>query len=369
MTVSPSPQRTPLYGAMVAAGAKFTQFAGWEMPVQFSSLKIEHESVRQRAGLFDISHMGKFVLTSPRVLEKLQRLVPSDLSRLRPGMAQYTTLLQEQGGIVDDIIIYSEGEEKATLIVNAATTTQDKNWLLSHLEGDVVLADISSAMVLLALQGPEAIAALQPWVSENLSLLPPFGHCQTDLLGTKALVARTGYTGEDGFEILLSPPLGQLLWQRLCAQGVLPCGLGARDTLRLEAALGLYGQDFDHQTTPLEAGLGWLVHFDAGFDFMGRSCLWAQKQKGVTRKLVGLQMQDKSIARTGYAIMQGTQTIGRVTSGTLSPTLGSAIALGYVPLEQSAVGQSLEIEIRGKRHPAQVVKKPFYRSPQKPSRP
>jgi aminomethyltransferase len=354
---------------MVAAGAKFTQFAGWEMPVQFSSLKVEHEAVRQKAGLFDISHMGKLILTGSRVLEQLQKLVPSDLSRLRPGMAQYTTLLQEQGGIVDDMIIYSEGEERATLIVNAATTTKDTNWLLSHLGGDVVVADVSSAMVLLALQGPEAIAVLQPLVSENLSLLASFGHCSTTLLGETAFVARTGYTGEDGFEIMVAPTLGQTLWQQLCGQGVIPCGLGARDTLRLEAALGLYGQDFDDHTTPLEAGLGWLVDFDAGFDFLGRSSLWAQKQKGVTRKLVGLQMQDKSIARTGYAIMQGTQTIGKITSGTLSPTLGSAIALGYVPLEQSAVGQSLEIEIRGKRHPAQVVKKPFYRSPQKPSRP
>jgi aminomethyltransferase len=369
MNVSPSSQRTPLYEAMVAAGAKFTEFAGWEMPVQFSSLKVEHEAVRQRAGLFDISHMGKLVLTGSRVLERLQKLVPSDLSRLRPGMAQYTTLLQEQGGIVDDIIIYSEGEERATLIVNAATTAKDKNWLLSHLETDVVMSDISSAMVLLALQGPEAIAVLQPLVSENLSLLPSFGHCSTTLLGETAFVARTGYTGEDGFEVMVAPTLGQALWQKLCDQGVVPCGLAARDTLRLEAALGLYGQDFDHHTTPLEAGLGWLVHFDVGVGFLGRSVLWGQKQKGVTRKLVGLQMQDKSIARTGYPIMLGNQTIGKITSGTLSPTLGSAIALGYVPLEQSAVGQSLEVEIRGKRHSAQVVKKPFYRSSQKPSRP
>lgn len=364
--------KTPLYLLICQQTSKLTAFAGWEMPIQFTGLKQEHQAVRQEVGMFDISHMGKFVLTGQGILPALQTLVPTDLGRLSPGKAQYTVLLNEQAGIIDDIIIYDQGktpdgQERVTLIVNAATTQKDWDWLLAHLPSTLTLTDLSPDRVLIALQGPKAIAVLQPLLDqEDLSQLPAFGHLETTLLGEKVFIARTGYTGEDGFEIMLSPAAGQELWQTFLEQGVVPCGLGARDTLRLEAAMGLYGQDMNDDTTPLEAGLGWLVHLDKAGDFIGRSPLEQQKANGVKKRLVGLEMQGKQIARHDYPILHDNQTIGVITSGTLSPTLNQAIALGYVPVELAKIGQTVEVEIRGKLYPAQVVKKPFYRSSQKP---
>ncbi|MGA1622144.1 MAG: glycine cleavage system aminomethyltransferase GcvT, partial [Synechocystis sp.] len=245
-------------------------------------------------------------------------------------------------------------------------TEKDRDWLLAHLPKTVTLTDLSGDQVLIALQGPEAIAVLQPLVDQDLAPLPAFGHLEATLLGETVFIARTGYTGEDGVEIMLSPTAGQQLWQRLGDQGVVPCGLGARDTLRLEAAMGLYGQDMNDHTTPLEAGLGWLVHLDKPEDFVGRSILEQQKVDGVKKRLVGIEMQGKQIARHDYPIVHNQETVGIITSGTLSPTLNRAIALGYVPVELAKIGQVLSVEIRGKTYPAQVVKKPFYRSPYKP---
>jgi aminomethyltransferase len=360
--------QTPLYSACVEHRARLTEIAGWAMPVQFSGIKQEHQAVRDRAGLFDISHMGKFTLTGPGVIAALQRLVPSNLARLAPGQAQYTVLLNPQGGIVDDLIVYLKSPQGAAtetvaLIVNAATTDKDKTWLLDHLaDTNLDLVDESRDRALLSIQGPEAAALLQPHTDLDLATLDRFGHRDGPVLGQRAFVARTGYTGEDGFEVMTDPATAQALWPALVAAGVTPCGLGARDTLRLEAAMALYGQDIDDSTSPLEAGLGWLVHLDEKGDFVGRSVLEAQKASGVSRRLVGLAMAGRHIARPGYPVLHQGQTVGTVTSGTLAPTLNLPIALAYVATPLAKIGQPLEVEVRGKGQPATVVKRPFYRA-------
>ncbi|NES40431.1 glycine cleavage system aminomethyltransferase GcvT [Moorena sp. SIO2C4] len=370
---TPKLARTPLFDQVVAQNARLTAFAGWEMPVQFSGLKKEHAAVRTAVGIFDISHMGKFAFNGKQLREQLQSLVPSDLTRLQPGQAQYTVLLNPNGGIIDDIIFYYQGEEESgeqrgMMIVNGATCTKDKDWLLAHLDADsVTLQDLSTSKVLIAVQGLLAISHLQPFVKEALAPVKAFGHLEATVLGKPAFIARTGYTGEDGFELMLDPDVGIELWHKLLESGVTPCGLGARDTLRLEAAMALYGQDIDDTTTPLEAGLGWLVHLDSKGDFIGRSVLEQQKATGIERKLVGIQMQGRQIARHGYPVLADGEVVGVVTSGTLAPTLGNAIALAYVPRKLGKVGQQLEVEIRGKSYPAVVVKKPFYRSQNRPS--
>jgi aminomethyltransferase len=362
--------RTPLFELAKTQHARFTAFSGWEMPVQFSGLKLEHHAVRSSAGMFDISHMGKFMLTGGDLITQLQTLVPSDLARLKPGLAQYTVLLNPQGGIVDDIIIYDRGrtltgEEQALIIVNAGTTDKDKAWLLEHLNDSISLEDLTSDYALIALQGPQAAKILQPLQDSNLAEISAFSHRQINIQGESAFLARTGYTGEDGFEIMLPAETACQLWNTFVEAGVTPCGLGARDTLRLEAAMSLYGHEIDDTTTPLEAGLGWLVHLNKKGDFIGREVLETQKAQGLPKRLVGLEMTGRYIAREGYSIVTDSRVVGKVTSGTLSPTLEKAIALGYVPQALSKIGQQLEIDIRGKTHPAKVVKKPFYRSPNK----
>ncbi|NWF62605.1 MAG: glycine cleavage system aminomethyltransferase GcvT [Fischerella sp.] len=360
--------RTPLYSLAQELKARLTSFGGWEMPVQFSGITHEHEAVRNKAGMFDISHMGKFTLQGKNLISQLQTLVPSDLTRLQPGQAQYTVLLNPEGGIIDDIIFYFQGEnpsgnQQGVMIVNAATTNKDKTWILQHLDAnEVTFQDLSSEKILIAVQGPKAVEYLQPFVQADLTPVKAFGHLEATVLGKPAFLARTGYTGEDGFEVMLDPQVGIELWRRLHNAGVVPCGLGARDTLRLEAAMALYGQDIDDTTTPLEAGLGWLVHLDTKGDFIGRPILERQKAVGVERRLVGLQMQGRNIARHGYQVLSAGKVVGEVTSGTLSPTLGYPIALAYVPTQLAIVNQQLEVEIRGKTYPAVVVKKPFYRS-------
>lgn len=366
--MSESPlRRTPLYEAITALNARMTEFGGWDMPVQFTSLVKEHEAVRTHAGLFDVSHMSKFVLRGTDILDQLQRLVPSDLSTLTPGLAQYTVLLNEQAGILDDLIMYlqpvKDAEESVVIIANAATYAKDKDWLLQNLDASKVeLQDWSQSHILLAVQGPDAIGLLQSLISDDLSQVPRFGQLETTFQNYPAFIARTGYTGEDGVEIMVEVEAGKLLWQTLLDAGIVPCGLGARDTLRLEAAMGLYGQDMDETTTPLERGLGWLVHLERKGDFIGRSVLEKQKQEGVQQKLVGLQMEGRNIARHDYPVLLEGSTIGAVTSGSWSPTLQRAIALAHVPGNLAKVGQELAVEIRGKACPATVVKRPFYRA-------
>lgn len=361
--------RTPLYQAHVALESRMVPFSGWEMPVQYSGISREHQAVRQRAGMFDISHMGKFFLSGRDLMERLQRLVPSDLSQLQPNDAQYTVLLNPDAGIIDDLIIYYVGQNEAGehlvfIIVNASTTVKDKDWFLTQLDTTQVnFEDLSASKVLLAVQGPEAIQKLQAFVQEDLSAVKRFGYLGGTVLGKPGFLARTGYTGEDGFEVMVDPEIGQDLWQGLLDAGVVPCGLGARDTLRLEAAMALYGQDIDETTTPLEAGMGWLVHLDRVGEFLGRSVLEQQKQDGVKRRLVGLRMAGRNIARHDYPVIHAGATVGKVTSGMLSPTLEYPIALAYVPAELSKLNQELEVEIRGKLYPTIVVKRPFYKSP------
>ena len=360
--------RTPLFTAVQELNARLTSFGGWEMPVQFSGITKEHEAVRRESGMFDISHMGKFSLQGKNLVSQLQGLVPSDLSRLVPHQAQYTVLLNPNGGIIDDIIFYYQGEDntglqKGFIVVNAATTAKDKEWLLEHLDTQQIeFQDLSTEKVLVAIQGPKATEILQKFVEEDLTPVKAYGHLDATVLGKPAFLARTGYTGEDGFEVMVEPSVGIELWQKLIEAGVIPAGLGARDTLRLEAAMALYGQDIDDTTTPLEAGLGWLVHLDTKGDFIGRKALEQQKANGVQRKLVRLQMQGRNIARHGYPVLSAGKKVGEITSGTFSPTLGYPIALAYVTTELAKVDNQLEVEIRGKTYPATVVKRPFYKS-------
>lgn len=359
--------QTPLYQLALELKARLTSFGGWEMPVQFVGISKEHQAVRTAVGIFDISHMGKFILRGKQLISQLQRLIPSDLKRLQPGQAQYTVLLNSQAGIIDDIIFYYQGEDageqRGVMIVNAATTDKDKAWILQNIDSEQVqLHDVSSEKVLIAVQGPQAAATLQQFVQEDLSEIRAFGHLEATVLGQPGFIARTGYTGEDGFEVMVDSEIGIKLWRSLYDAGVIPCGLGARDTLRLEAAMALYGQDIDETTTPLEAGMGWLVHLDTKENFIGREVLAQQKAHGVQRKLVGLCLEGRNIARHGYQVLSHSKVVGEITSGTLSPTLGYPVALAYVPTALSQLGQQLDVEIRGKLYPAIVVKRPFYRS-------
>ena len=365
---SESLKRTPLYPLSTELNARMVPFSGWEMPVQYSGITQEHQAVRQKAGMFDISHMGKFTLRGKGAIAQLQPLVPSNLDRLKPGEAQYTVLLNPQGGIIDDLIIYYQGTEadgvdRVAIIVNAATTEKDKFWMLQHLDtAQLEFVDLSSNFALIAVQGPQAVATLQQFVTEDLSSVKRFGHLEGTVLGQPGFLARTGYTGEDGYEVMVAPETGEKLWRSLLSAGVVPCGLGCRDTLRLEAAMALYGQDINDSTTPLEAGLNWLVHLDEKGDFIGRSVLEQQKRDGLKQKLVGLQLEGRNIARHDYPVLYAEETVGTVTSGTLSPTLGYPVALAYVRSDRAKLGQELEVEIRGKAYPAIVVKRPFYKS-------
>ncbi len=358
-------KQTPLFQQHQDLKARMMGFGGWDMPVQYQGITAEHQSVRQQAGMFDISHMGKFLLQGKDLRQQLQPLVPSDLGQLQPGQAKYSVFLNPEGGIVDDLIFYYEGQNDAghevgKLIVNASTTDKDKNWLLDHCSAqDIGFQDVSAERVLIAVQGPTAVAILQALTPTDLSEVGNYRHQSGTILDQPAWFARTGYTGEDGFEVLVTPEVGCQLWQTLLDQGVAPCGLGARDTLRLEAAMALYGQDINDTTTPLEAGLKWLLNFEG--DFIGQPALQKQKEAGVARRLVGLQMEGRNIARHDYPVCVDGQAVGTVTSGSFSPTLGVAIALAYLPPEFAKVGQSVTVEIRGKQCPASVVKRPFYR--------
>ena len=383
LAAAPALRRTALFEAARSAGGRLVPFAGWEMAVQFSGLVAEHQAVRSGCGLFDISHMGVLRLRGDGAKDALQALVPTDLFRIGPGEACYTVLLNEAGGIRDDLIVYDQGRvardpasgattDALVVVINAACAEADTAWIRAQLEPrGIEVSDHKGQGVLLALQGPEAANRLEALSGVSLAGLPRFGHRQLRLAGTaqgaaagaELFVGRTGYTGEDGFELLLDRGAGLALWQQLLAEGVVPCGLGARDTLRLEAAMHLYGSEMDASTSPLEAGLGWLVHLEMPKAFIGRDVLERQSAVGVTRKLVGLKLEGRAIARHGYPVLRAGQPVGVITSGTWSPTLGEAIALAYVPSDAAKLGTELAVEIRGKAAPALVVKRPFYRRP------
>lgn len=366
-------KRTPLHDLCKVAGARMVPFAGWEMPLQFAGLVAEHQAVRQTAGLFDISHMGVLRLEGANPKDALQALVPTDLHRIGPGQACYTVLLNANGGILDDLIVYELGDEELLLVINAACAASDTTWLGQHLEPTgLLISDAKGDGLLLALQGPEATRQLEALCREDgaadLRDLPRFGHRWLEISGltpepTRLLAARTGYTGEDGFELLLPREAGRALWSTLLKKGVQPCGLGARDSLRLEAAMHLYGQDMDQNTSPLEAGLGWLVHLEMPKPFIGRDALEREVERGSERRLVGLRLEGRAIPRHGYAIFHDGQPVGTITSGGWSPTLEAGIGLGYVSRSLARTGTALSVEIRGKHQPATVVKRPFYRRP------
>lgn len=339
------------------------EFAGWEMPVQYSGIIEEHAAVRARAGLFDVSHMGEVEVRGPEALDVCQKLTANDVSRIRVGQAQYNLLLNENGGIIDDVVVYRLEPERFLLCVNAANTKKDYEWIREMSGGMAEIVDASSEYVQLALQGPLAEAIVQPLTAIELSQIAPFYFNSGEVASVRCVVARTGYTGEDGFELFCASESGVRLWDALFDAGrnlaLLPVGLGARDTLRLERALPLYGHELDESTTPLEAGLAWVVKLSKG-PFLGREALLHQKEKGVTRKLVGVELTETGIARGGYKIFKQGRDIGEITSGTKSPTLGRSIAMGYVLTEESQIGNSLDLEIRGRRVGARIVPLPFY---------
>ncbi len=356
-------KQTPLYAQHLKAKARIVEFGGWQMPVQYSGILAEHQAVRSSVGMFDVSHMGKFAIKGKNALSALQKLVPSNLARLKPNQAQYTVLLNPEGGIIDDVIFYCHDADDWTIIVNASTTDKDRIWITEHLaelEGE--FSDCSNEKTLIAVQGPDALRFLQEFAPENIGAIKKFGHLRTEILGSPSFVARTGYTGEDGFELMTEIAVGQDLWTKLIDLGVTPCGLGCRDTLRLEAGMHLYGQDMNDGISPIEADLSWIVHLSEKADFNGRAALESQLKLGTSKKFVALEMQTKNIARHDYPILVEDEVVGVVTSGTLSPTLGKAIALGYVPVEFAAIGQILQVQIRNQTYLAQVVKRPFYKT-------
>ncbi len=357
-------RHTPLYDAHVAAGARMVPFAGWEMPVQYTGVGAEHMSVRTRVGLFDVSHMGEIRIEGPGAVELVQRLITNDAGRLAIGAGLYTPMCTPAGGIIDDLIVFRTAERAYLAIVNAATRAKDVDWMREH-AGNVTVRDVSDETALLALQGPRSETLLSAASGADLARLRPF-HLREDVMlaGVATAVTRTGYTGEDGFEIACPWDDAPAVWAALVEAGtplgLQPGGLGARDTLRLEAALMLYGQDIDETTSPLEARLGWAVKLDKG-PFIGREPLLRQHTDGVTRRLVGFEPAAQAIPRPHYPICADGTRLGEVTSGTFAPYLRRPVGMGYVPVAHSSVGAELGIDVRGTIAPARVVRLPFYR--------
>ncbi|KPC77768.1 glycine cleavage system protein T [Thermoactinomyces vulgaris] len=359
-------KRTPLYETY-RTEAKMVPFGGWEMPVQFVGIKQEHEAVRTKAGLFDVSHMGEVRISGSDALSFIQKITTNDASRLQIGDAQYAIMCYPDGGTVDDLLVYRTGENEYLLVINASNIDKDVAWMKKHQTDEVKIENISDDIAQLALQGPLAESVLQTLTETDLSEIKFFKFKQNvNVAGVPTLVSRTGYTGEDGFELYFARAEAPKLWREILAagkeQGVLPCGLGARDTLRFEARLPLYGQELSPEISPLEAGLGFAVKLDKG-DFIGRDALAKQKESGLARKLVGIEMIDRGIPRSHYPVYVGEERIGEVTTGTQSPTLKKNVGLALLKTEFTDLDQVVEVEIRGKRLKARVVKVPFYKRP------
>ncbi|MGM1049779.1 MAG: glycine cleavage system aminomethyltransferase GcvT [Bacillota bacterium] len=359
-------QRTPLYPLYSDfPSVRCIDFGGWELPVQFHGIVREHEAVRRQAGLFDVSHMGEFLVTGPNAEVFLQQMVTNDVSRLSVGQAQYAPMCNDNGGTVDDLLVYKLSDNQFMLVVNASNIDKDLQWLKDHIIEGVDLQNISAETALIALQGPEATSILSKVSDESVHTLPSFHFIQNaDVCGTTVLLSRTGYTGEDGFEIYCPAETASAVWKGLLAagepNGLIPAGLGARDTLRFEAKLALYGQELSDTISPLEAGLGYFVKLDKG-NFIGRDALALQKNEGVSRKLVGVELIDRGIPRSHYPVYVDDSLIGEITSGTQSPTLKRNLGLALIDSRYAAVGTEVSIEIRGKRLKAVVVKTPFYK--------
>jgi aminomethyltransferase len=364
-TAATSLKRTPLYEQHVALGARIVEFSGFEMPVQYSSILDEHRAVRTHAGLFDVSHMGEFKVEGPDALAFLQHLVPNDVSRLADYQALYTQLCLPDGGTIDDLIIYHLAENHYMLVVNAGNIDKDFAWVEEQSRiFDVQVVNQSDATALLALQGPEAQTILQTLTEEDLSGIRYYHFKPGVVDGVNCIISRTGYTGEDGFELYCASVDVVKLWNDLLAagkdRGLLAAGLGARDTLRLEASYCLYDHELNEQTNPLEAGLGWTVKLNKG-DFIGHDALVKFKEEGLKRKLIGIEMIERGIPRGGYAIYDNERRIGTLTSGAPAPTLNKNIGMGYIDVADAIVGKTVQIDIRGKRTAAQIVALPFYK--------
>ncbi len=358
-------KRTPLYDEHRALGARIVEFSGFEMPVQYTSIIEEHRAVRTHAGLFDVSHMGEFKVEGPDALAFLQHLVPNDVSRLAIHQALYTQLCLPNGGTVDDLIIYHLAENHYMLVVNAGNIDKDFAWVQEQTKNfNVQVINQSDTTALLALQGPDAQSILQPLTKVDLAGIRYY-HFEPGVVdGVDCIISRTGYTGEDGFELYCAPIDVVKLWRDLLAagkdKGLLPAGLGARDTLRLEAGYCLYDHELNEQTNPLEAGLGWTVKLNKG-DFIGHDALLKVKEEGLKRKLIGIEMIERGIPRGGYAIYDNDRQIGTLTSGAPSPTLNKNIGMGYVDAADAVIGKPVQIDIRGKRTAARIVALPFYK--------
>lgn len=360
--------RTPIFDLYKEYGGKTIDFGGWELPVQFSSIKEEHEAVRTKAGLFDVSHMGEIEVKGTGSLRFLQKMMTNDVSTMKDGGAQYTAMCYPDGGTVDDLLVYKKADNDYLLVVNAANTDKDYEWLKEHITEDVEIENISSNVAQLALQGPLAEQTLQKLTETDLSQIKFFKFIDgVEVAGETTLVSRTGYTGEDGFEIYCSNDAAPKLWSAILEAGkelgVLPIGLGARDTLRFEANLALYGQELSKDITPIEAGVGFAVKPNKEEDFLGKAVLKEQKENGAPRKLVGIEMIDKGIPRHGYEVFVGDEKIGEITTGTQSPTLGKNIGLALLKAEFTEVGREVEVQVRKKRLKAVIVKTPFYKRP------
>src|SRR5579859_4451456 len=360
---STSLKRTPLYEQHVAQGARIVEFSGFEMPVQYSSILEEHRAVRTHAGLFDVSHMGEFKVEGPDALAFLQYLVPNDVSRLAIHQALYTTLCLPSGNVIDDLLIYRLADMHYMLVVNAANIDKDFTWVEQQAQHftDVQVFNQSDTTALLALQGPAAQGILQPLTGVDLSAIQYY-HCQPGTVNAvSCIISRTGYTGEDGFELYCAPLDAPRLWRDFLSagkdQGLAPAGLGARDTLRLEAAYCLYGHELDEQTNPLEANLGWTIKLNKD-EFIGRNALLKVKEQGPKRKLTGIEMIERGVCRGGYTLSEDDQHIGALTSGAPSPTLNKNIGMGYIEASHAVPGKTVYVDIRGKRTAALIVALP-----------
>ena len=364
-------RKTPLHGTHTASGARMVEFGGWDMPVEYTGISAEHMAVRTRAGLFDVSHMGEIELAGGDALAAVQWLTSNDASRLAVGQAQYSALTTDQGTFVDDILVYRLADDHYLLVVNAGNIIADYDWIVSRSRerfSDVAVVNASSRYALLALQGPVAQEVLQRLTAVDLSQIKYYWFAPGEVASVRATISRTGYTGEDGFEVFVPPAQAERVWRAILDAGrdagVQACGLGARDTLRLEAGMRLCGSDMDDKTSVLEAGLGWIVGWKKT-EFLGHERLREQKAGALTRKLAAFEMTDRAIARHGYPVWRGESSVGVVTSGTQTPFLKKSIGFAMVPVDMAAVGSPLEIDVRGRRARAVVVPEPFYKRPGK----